>query len=357
MLRIAKIDMAPLPKPVIKTGTLGCFPLNTLSLSCVAQGHGTAILGYVDDPRNGAYKEHPVVTLKAGRKSTEYSLVGVFFTGIADALYRGKLPEVIMATPAPNELGTFLNEFLDYVEKMITLGFVLNKPNPVVELIPCMVIATPGVFFSQFMAQLSKNLGNINEMTPELRQAILGRFVRGVPDCDVNPQVVGRQTEFCDVPRRIKIAGGDDRTRQTIQNVFSAHQLVTVVENSVQNPTERLEFESALSRLGNVVLPLLKAEKLLSAKELKEIQNSVGEMILDIGRQRHAFEEMDDLKSLSKKVTPLAASKKEAVQNLSVTDAAMLGGLRLYAEALNLNAELRQTLEQLSEKVSSRIAE
>ena len=362
MPRIAKKDMAELPKPVIKPGSLGFSPLNTLSLSYIAQGHGNAILGYVEDPRNAVYKEHPTLTLKAGKSSTSYSLVGVFFTGLADALYRGKLPQVVIATPNPTELKAFLNEFLDYVEKMVTLGFTLGKSNPVDDLVPCFVIASTGVFFSSFLTQLSRNLENTPDIDARMRAHILGRFCRGFIVCPENDthatQPVGRQVELVtDLTRRIKIAGGDERTQAIVQQVLSAHQLVTVIENSVQNPAERLEFENALWRTSGVILPTLKAEKVFSARQTKELQGKLNETILEIGKKRHAFEELDDLDSITGR-SPYPKAAKSAgptAESLSLGDAAILGGLKLYADLLNLNTETRQMLDMLSRTVFEKI--
>jgi hypothetical protein len=92
-----RIKLGELPKPVIQKGQFGALPLNPFTASCLAAGYCDSIVGFRDTAETLAYKKRPSFQLQEGKKSQTISLDGRFFNGYSDALYRGQLPEVVLA--------------------------------------------------------------------------------------------------------------------------------------------------------------------------------------------------------------------------------------------------------------------
>lgn len=386
MRKESQVPMPPkhksgeLPKPVIQRGQFGCLPLNPLTVSYLALGHSHAILGFRDATETEAFKQRPVLQAQTGKRKETLSLEGRFFNGYSDALYRGCLPEVILVAPAMDKLSDFLKDFVEYLGKVLAMGFFMPKKyviqrDPVEDLIPCTILCGNGLLFSRFVTGLVRELKGLAHEHPELDEAmrlkVLGRFVRSVPAGDEDALFTqsdltvlnGRSVTVLPVPRHIRIAGGNRQTQRAIQEVLSACGLITIIENQVHNPVERLEFENALRRIATIVLPALAERKLVSAKELKKLVSQVEQGILHIGQKRLAFEENEKLQGS----VPVVKAKSSAGQSASGKgaesasrsgpswsneDVAILTSLSHYAETLELDAE-RQLFTRLAQQVEA----
>lgn len=358
-----RVKPGELPKPVIQSGLLGAVPLNPLTVSYLAQNYCDSIVGFRDTQETLEYKKRPSLQLQEGKKRQTISLDGVFFNGFSEALYRGQLPEVILAVPSSEYLGDFLKDFVEYLGKVLSMGFFLPKKyvvkrDPVSDFIPCTVIAGSGLLFSRFMTGLVQALKVLEKDYPVLdesvRLKIVGRFVRGLLGSDeealqaetglsIQP---GRVMDRMVAPNRIRIAGGNAQTQAIIQSVGCLHNLVVVAENQARNAVERLEFENALWRISTVIVPSLAERKVLTAAEAKKITLRIEQSIVMIGQRRQAFEDAEQVEIITgiragwtKKSSPAKRSIKEAV--LSREDAAILNGLGFYAEAMGLDEEKR----------------
>ncbi|MCE3236078.1 MAG: hypothetical protein K0Q50_2258 [Vampirovibrio sp.] len=367
-----------LPKPIIQRGQFGCLPLNALTVSYMALGHSRVILGFRDTAETEAFKQRPTVQVQTGKQKESLSLNGKFFNGYSDALYRGCLPEVILAAPSAEKLSDFLKDFVEYMGKVLAMGFFMPKKHiiqrdPVEDLIPCTILYGNGLLFSQFVTRLVRELKGLEHEHPELNDAmrlkVLGRFVRSVPAADEESLFTqedlavlsGRSINVLPVPRHIRIAGGNRQTQRAIQDVLSAHGLITIIENQVHNPVERLEFENALRRISTMILPTMAERKLVTAMELKKLAVQIEQGILRIGQKRMAFEETETLSSgkpaaKSKASSVKSTAKKEAQsvsrsgRCLGIEDLAILTGLSHYAETLGLNEE-QQLFRRLATQV------
>lgn len=373
-----KSKSGELPKPVIQRGQFGGLPLNTLTASYLIQGYSNAILGFRDDQETEAFRQRPTLQVQSGKRKDTISLEGRFFNGYSDALYRGYLPEVILAAPSSDRLGDFLKDFVEYLGKLLAMGFFIPKKHlvqkdPVEELIPCTILSGNGLLFSRFVTGLVQELKGLVHEHPELndamRLAILGRFVRSVPaeaeealfNASDLAVLQGRTLLPIVVPRQIRIAGGNRQTQRIIQDVLSAHGLITVIENQVRNPVERLEFENALRRIITVILPTMAERKLLTASELKKLRPQVESGVFAIGQKRLAFEDNEQFRApTSQKAMPAAKDAKgtkapkstRSLPALTEEDVHMLAGLSSYAETLEMPAE-KQLFETLARQVEA----
>lgn len=354
-----------LPKPILRQGALGFLPFNALSASFLYHGHGDLILGYRDSEQTVRLKDRNQVQLyEPGEKRNKHSLElsGRFFNGFTDALYRGKLPQVIIAMPRPDEWQTLLVDFVEYLERLLSMGFFvpkkeLVKRDPVEDHIPCFILAGEGMVFTGFMAGLSHHLRQLQQQHPSLLEGMVrqisGRFVRGFSgDAGLLAAAGSEVFEEVSAPllpvaQVIRIAGGNAHTLETVQSVLSLHSLVTVVENRVQNAAERLELENAWQRLMRVIIPTV-----LGADEIPKVAPRVQESLLAIGRGRLAFDEADNAESISpsrsKQNPGMTSPLGEA--GLKPSDALILHGLSVTADRLGLLSE-----KQLFEALASRI--
>jgi hypothetical protein len=375
-----RIKPGELPKPVIQKGRFGALPLNPFTVSYLDTGYCDSIVGFRDTVETLAYKKRPSIQLQDGKKHSSLSLDGRFFNGYSDALYRGQLPEVILAAPSSEFMAEFLKDFTEYLGKILSMGFFLPKKyvvkrDPVDELIPCTILAGGGLLFSRFMTGLVQALKSMESDYPVLDEAmrlkIVGRFVRGLLGSDAETRLVelglssqpGRVMPRIAVPDRIRIAGGNPQAQAIIQSVACLHGLVVIVENQARNAVERLEFEDALWRISAVIVPALAARKLLSASEAKTMAVRAEQSIMMIGQCRQAFEDTEHSEAIlgvrsgwkpktGTRKTGAAKKASEPDTRLSKEDLAVLSGLEYYAQVLGLNDE--QTLfEQLASKVGS----
>lgn len=357
-----------LPKPVLKQGSVGGLPVNALTLSGLYHDRLHCLLGFRDTEQTRQLKNRSGFQLMESRKKVTVSLDGRFFNGYSDALYRGQLPEVILAAPSADLLPDYLNDFVDYVEKLAALGFFLPKKqllqrDAVSELIPCTILAGSGLLFSRFITGLMCALKALRHEHPSLdeqtRLRILGRFVRGFPvmgDPDVFSEpatlpVPGASTSLLDFPHTIRIAGGDNRTQASIQAVLLAQGIDTVIEGQSERAAERLELENALWRLSDVILPGLVARELLSLTEAEALAPQLRQGIRTIGLRREVLSDSDQaIPSGAVKKASGASKRSEPV--LGWGDVAIMAGLNGYARDLNLTDESR-LFEKLTQQVLS----
>jgi hypothetical protein len=364
-----------LPKPMIRPGSLGCLPLNPLTLAYLYAEQCDLLLGYRDTVETDGFKRRPSVSVQIGAKRQTLSLDGKFLNGHSEALYRGVLPEVLLVAPDEAHLNDVLRDFLDYLQNIVSMGFfypkkLLARRNPVEEHIPCTILTGNGLFFSQFITRLVRELDSLGQEFPVLdestRQQIIERFVRGIPDAGSAKQErwldveslevpVGRVVTLPQAPNVIRIAGGSAHTQNTIQTVLAAHGLIAIPETQSRNSVERLEFENILWRLSTVIMPVLAA----SAEEKKQLTPKVAAGVLSIGRHRQAFNESDNIEQLLNRFNPPAKKTKSTAkstiergvdQQVTGSDANLLRGLGQAAAALGLGEE-QHLYESLAQRI------
>lgn len=355
-----------LPKPILRSGGFGALPVNALTLSGVHHEQVDCLLGFRDNEQTLSLKARSSFQLTEGRKKITVSLSGRFFNGYSDALYRGQLPEVILAAPPADLLPEFLKDCIDYVEKLAVMGFFipgkqLIPKDAVGTLIPCIILAGNGLLFSRFITGLMAGIKALRHEHPslddELRLRLVGRFVRGFPATEQAGMITqpltqilqGSSAPLCPFPKKLFIAGGDTRTQSIIQTTLGNRGIQVVLENQSPNPAEKLEFENALWRVSEVILPGLVANQILSEAEGKTLLPRLKESIWRIGLKRAALNQTDQ-GNVSKK--PEKGRKTGTLQppQLGWGDVAIVAGLNGYAKALNLTEE-SQLFETLTRQL------
>jgi hypothetical protein len=361
--RVAKKDRGEPPKPVIRNGGLGFYPIKPLALWTLAHGQCDAVIGHKDAPQTLQLKEQPALTIRSGKAAEPVNLGGKVFNGFSDAFYRGVLPQVILVVSDAAGLKRFAEEFLDHLEKLFSLGFFLPQathsavladpltPDPVDQLVPCFVVANNGIVFASLLKQLAESLHNMTAVDEETRTRILGKFTRGLLNVRDDGHYEPGQPVHCDPLRTLKLAGGSAHTQKTVLYILQTQGVQAVLESRVANPVDRLELENALWRVFYGILPSLHRDGLLSAKEAKTLQTVVPETILQIGKQIRAFSEEESLETLLRE-TPIVpdAEGTTAAPSLISGDSILLGSLSKVAESLNLGEET-QSLKALKQKV------
>ncbi len=347
--RIANKDRAEIPKPKVQVGTLGFLPLNNLAVSYRYQQVGDVLIGMQgQSPLTGNQ-----VQLNTRGQTVPFDLKGVYFKSISDAFYRGKLPQVIVATPSVDELPEFLNDFVDFVDKVLSFGFFL-QPDAIDTLMPVVVLATPGVFFSRFTQLLANHLDKLEGLELAWRQQIVSRFVRGFIEDGLESFELWykRPFELIKPPTKLKIAASreaDVALLETIQSVLSLHGLITVVENRVNNNTDRLELEHAIQRAAQVILPNLAESHGLTMKDFKQLVERVSKSILKVGQKLLAFEEMEPVVPVETKL------KQDRPNPLSQSDLTITASLSHYAECLDLPEE-KALFERLTAQIRKKLS-
>jgi hypothetical protein len=356
-----------IPKPIVQKGRFGCLPLNTFTLSCLHQGHADCLIGFRDSEETLALKNRAALQVSEGRKKMTIALTGRFFNGYSDALYRGHLPEVLLAAPSAERLPELLADVTEYIEKLAKLGFFIPRKQPmqrdaVGELIPCTVLSGGGLLFSRFITGLMSGLQSLRHEHPSVNEEIcvriLGRFVRGFLGDEAMDTTqegdTGAPSEappsLSAFPLAIRIAGGDLWTQSTIQNVLAEHGLTVTVENQGSNTPERLEFQNALWRVSHVILPHLVNQNILSEQDAQTLEPQLQAGIWTIGVKRAALAEFE--KPVPSKTSTPITSKRTTTKNtarklnssrapsaLSWGDVAIMAGLNGYAKDLNLQEE------------------
>jgi hypothetical protein len=354
-----KRPRAELPKTNVQQGAVGCFPLQSWSLSALYHQRCASIIGFRDAENTLLAKSKSLVQLSIScRKSEPLSLKGKLFNGLSDAFYRGQLPEVILVCPPDAQRVTFVNDLADYLEQLVAMGFFSEKlpPERVALYVPCFILLGHGLWFSRMMAMLAGFMKDLKyhalPLPADVQQAILARFVRGsAPEADWGGLEEDMRFELTPLPQVLRLGGGSAMTRTLTQKALRAYGWSAELEEAARNPVERLELQGAAWRLSSVVIPGLAAQKLLSQAEAKKLTPLVQQAILNIGRQRQAFAQTEDI--------VIAPSVKEkgnlsATKNMAagVAGQELLKGLSAYATALGLTRE-KEIFESLAERVTN----
>ncbi len=370
-----------LPKPVVQKDAVGAMPLNALTASSLHQGVTQSLIGLRDSEQSQSLKTNTCLSLSDGKKKLSLALSGRFFNGYSDALYRGQLPEVLFLAPSAELLPECLQNIVDYIERLATLGFFIPKKmvshrDAVSELLPCIVLIGNGLLFSRFMTGLTQAFKYLLHEHPSLTEAvrlkILGRFVRAfpasaaqeIPNTATQQHPLSHKLPLVQFPQHFRMAGGDIQTQTVIQSVLGRQGILMSVENHSANPVERLELQNAFWRFSQVILPALVDHNHLSAKEAKALSPKIEQGIQVIGLKRAALSEAENLQhwtqSQSSAKSPSKAKKAAVEKNtqaslpsenrLNWNDVAIVAGLTGYARALNLSEE-SQLFGQLAQQL------
>lgn len=343
-----KKSRAELPKIALQKGMVGAYPIQAWSVSALFQQKCDCLIGFRDAEETLHVKSRSQVqlTFSTKKKPETVDLIGKVFNGCSDALYRGRLPEVMLTNLSDASCLDFLNDIADYLEQLVAMGFFVSRPgqpqaNPVMQYIPCFLLMGQGLWYSRMMASLTGFLKDLARQYPVLTDTvqgnILGRFVRGIPVPEVfSEPVVGFVMPLVEIAECYKIAGGNEQSQDAIINALSLYGLLAALETQSDNATERLEFESAYSRLIRVALPKASTKQLQSG-------------ILSLGRKRNAF-----LTGETPEAFKIKTVSPKPMETPGQTELQLLQDLRQYARMMRLDAE-EQVFSNLVEKLQNKL--
>jgi hypothetical protein len=153
-----------------------------LALTALAHHNASIIMAATDDPFLTTYKHQQEVVLD---KKHTVNLTNRVFNGFSDAFYRGKLPELVIVSADMTRIPEFLESFLDYMEKLCSLGFFSDEDNldsaeQLDSYIPQIVVASYGIVYSVILQHLQAALDNMGALTPWQRERLSQKLCRGV---------------------------------------------------------------------------------------------------------------------------------------------------------------------------------
>lgn len=209
-------------------------------------------------------------------------------------------------------------------------------------------MATPGLYYGQFIQHLKNNLQKISELEPTEIDQITAKFVRGVLEDTAQVLATQDSLKLISPPKKITIAPPAasktaTATLDIIQSVLSLHGMITVVENSVPNPSVRLELNQALNRCLNSITPALS-----NLKDVTSTSQQLVQSIVSIGKKLLAYEDYE----LPESIAPTKSSADKTASLLNQSDLTITAGLCRYAQQLNLSTEDQQLFSTLNAQVS-----
>ncbi|MCA9808618.1 MAG: hypothetical protein KC476_11750 [Cyanobacteria bacterium HKST-UBA06] len=164
---------------VVQIDELGFYPFNSLAATALSHDQAHMVI------RNRSSDEQPLLDgenqLKVGRKTI--ALADRVGDSLTDAFYRGKLPEVIMVTSSMSQIPQFLEELLDYLEKLCSLGFITSTSKddstPLDAVIPQFVLCSYGMVYDLVYTKVATALDHMNAYNSWQQDRILQKFCRG----------------------------------------------------------------------------------------------------------------------------------------------------------------------------------
>lgn len=316
---------------VVQVGDIGFYPLNSLAVTALHRGQTKTIIAARDENQTGKLRLQS--ELKVGKDSLP--VTGKLCEGLSDAFYRGRLPEVLIVTSPMAQVPAFLEELMDFLEKLCALGFLTQKDQDEVTMlnryVPQIVLASYGVVYDVVLEKVGTAIENIKALSPRQRERLLQKFSRGVittpgEGYDLNLEPLA----FYPKPLALKLAGSKSmftiRTTQLLETWKIAHEF---------NPNAELgamEFELnlAYNHLAHRVLPLLAQSDKAWAKRQDELTQAFDALGQALGM-------LPGLVTLAAKTSELP---KIAELGLSLMDLALVHQVMRWVREANQSSSL-----------------
>ena len=248
---------------MVQPNTIGFYPFNRLALTALAHHNASVILASPEDPFLTAYKHQQDVVLN---KKHTVNLTNRVFNGFSDAFYRGKLPELVVVSADMTRIPEFLESFLDYMEKLCSLGFFsdedsLDSAEQLDSYIPQIIVASYGIVYSVILQHLQTALDNMGALTPWQRERLSQKLCRGVLTSE--PMGYYQQLNepgMFDHPIQLMLAGNKSlytlKSTQLLEQFNIAHQFNPNGELGIYE----IELQLAYQHCVSTIVPLLKAQ-------------------------------------------------------------------------------------------------
>lgn len=332
-----------LRQAIIKAESVGFYPFSELAIAALGQtkAHAMVHMG-LTNPATGdpVVRPLPLPESLAGQ--------GKCFDSLSDAFYRGGLPEVLIITSPIAQIPSMLEDWLTYIEKLGQLGFFTptseeDEVTVLDQCVPNIVLASHGMMFSPFMAQLDKMLQNMDILTPRQKERLVQKFIRGFWKSpsgwqyteSANAPALGKQ------PFSILLAG-----KKSWYSMRTCNLLQAVGIQQSFNPNEAMgvlegELQLAHQYCVSVLAPTLVAHKKLTAKQFNPKAFTTG--IEDLAQAAGI------LPGLATQLDPLHPTPPQPA-TLSFEDLALLHQLKHLARQHQQDT-LLETLKQLKAAV------
>jgi long-subunit acyl-CoA synthetase (AMP-forming) len=167
------------------SGQLGVHPPGALGVGFFMHARADSLIGTSSDGITEALSEAGCLLLEEQGEQRMVPLRGRIYANLMEADAKGALPELLLVCCNPNQLAGFTGEVTRFLESLAERD-LLGSPRAVREVMPIMLVLPNGVLHesavNDFREQIEESIlmDRLPAVTPETRDAILDRVVRGI---------------------------------------------------------------------------------------------------------------------------------------------------------------------------------
>lgn len=268
---------------VVQSGEVGFYPLNSLAVSALHHGQTNSVIGFQEDSSLNALKTRSELTVG----KTVIPIQGKVLGGISDAFYRGKLPEVLVITPSMMEVPAFIEEIMDFFEKLCALGFLSQRQgdetSALDRYIPHLVIASYGVVYDVILQKFYDSFQNMTDISSRQRDRLLQKLLRGVftsppegYDTQLSPLTLFQQ------PLAINLAGSKSMYTVRTTQILEGRGIPCQFNPNGELGILEWELNLAYIHIIHRILPLLKSAKApvgVKEKQVTQLFDALGQKL------------------------------------------------------------------------------
>ncbi len=235
---------------MLQTDQLGVHPPGALGVAFFIHAGAECFIGMSGDGITQPLKETGALLLDDRGTQRSLPLQDRIFANLLEAHALDRLPELLLVCCNPDQLGQFTAEMTRFVENLAERGR-LRCVDDVRREVPILLILPNGILSEQtrhtFDEQLrdSMLLHRLPGVTEEMREALLGRAVRGVSLQAGGRRGSGAGTVYVlERQGAVVFAGGGEAERRRIEAVLTSHGYPFTHARGV--PGTRIEFDKAM---------------------------------------------------------------------------------------------------------------
>ncbi|HEY5751912.1 MAG TPA: hypothetical protein VIT21_02080 [Chthoniobacterales bacterium] len=238
-------------------GTIGIAPPGALGVSFYYHltGGMTALDGAVyfmglDGSRSARALRQGLLHIRKDGKTWSLEGERIIVESLDAAFEAGKIPEVLLVCPNPDQLLGVITSLVTLLEKMAARGDLHGSDL----YFPTVVLSSNGIYFQRvrqiFVEKLEEAtlFGRLPDLWPDLMPRIVGKLLRGVTIQTGLRDGSGAEAVYIPGDRGLsRLAGGDPKVRERCCELFSERGAwFELAKNSA--PT-RLEFDKGIINL------------------------------------------------------------------------------------------------------------
>jgi hypothetical protein len=331
---------------IVQSGKLGLYPFNSLALSALFHGQAQSIIAARGDVFCDKLRQKSEFVVS----SQTVNIQNKISVGFCDTFYRGKLPELVIVTSGMASLPEFIDDYMDFVEKLFSLGFLLGQDADEVtvldQYVPQVIIASYGLVFDAVVEKLALSLKNINAISSRQKDRLLQKFSRGIfssPNEGYDTQL--NANELFTTPFKLHLSGSKSMYLIRVTKLLEQNGI-----NYDMNPNGEIgvleqELNLAYKHLVHRILPLLQHENRATAISPEQLKTQLDQLGQKLGL----------LPGLVTASAPLQPGWDLRQFDLSTVDLAIVHQIKVLASSIGL-PELQETLQTLSDAISEKLA-